>query len=115
MILFILLGIVLGALTVIFALQNVATVTVTFFAWQLTGSLSVVLFVTLIAGVVVSLLVSLPEVIKNHFAVRDMKRKQQALIDENVLLKKQLEDAHHLTQPQTPKPASSNLNGTKLA
>jgi uncharacterized integral membrane protein len=82
-------GIVLGAVTVIFALQNVAPITVSFFSWHITGSLSVVLFSTLVAGAVVSLLFSVPEAIRNYMLFRNLKKQNKVLQDELAALKQQ--------------------------
>lgn len=87
MALFIILGILLGALAVIFALQNVVPITVSFLAWHITGSLAVVLFVALIVGVLVSLLISLPEIVKNHMLFRELKKQNKLLQDELTSLK----------------------------
>ncbi len=88
MILFIILGILLGALAVIFALQNIVPITVAFLSWHITGSLAVILFVAVIVGVVISLLISIPEFFKNYMAFREMKKQNKALQDEIAALKK---------------------------
>lgn len=93
MILFIILGILLGALSVMFALQNIAVITVNFLSWHITGSLSIVLFVAIIAGVLISLLISVPEVIKSHFQFRSLKKQNQTMHDEMEKLKTKLADA----------------------
>jgi lipopolysaccharide assembly protein A len=66
MILSLIIGLILGALFVIFALQNTAIVTITFFSWQLTQPLAFVLLGTLVAGGVVALLVLLPSVMRDE-------------------------------------------------
>lgn len=75
-------GIILGALSVIFALQNVVTITVTFLAWQITGSLALVLLATLISGVVVTILVLLPNLIKDDMYLSVIKQQKKELEDE---------------------------------
>ena len=87
MILFIILGILLGALAVIFALQNIMTITVAFLSWHITGSLAVILFVALIAGVLTSLLISLPGLFKNYMLFCELKKQNKALQDELALYK----------------------------
>ncbi|MDO8451331.1 MAG: LapA family protein [bacterium] len=67
------LGILLGAVSVIFALQNTAIITVKFFAWQFEGSLAFILLLTVTMGVLISLLMVLPESIKNYFRYRGLK------------------------------------------
>ena len=82
MILFIILGAILGAISVIFVLQNVAVVTVSFFTWHITGSLALVLFATLLSGIVIALLVLLPSVIRDDLQLSAAKREKKALEDE---------------------------------
>ncbi len=93
MILFIILGILLGALAVVFALQNVIPVTVGFLSWEITGSLSVVLFAAIVAGALISLLISVPEAIKNYVNYRSMKKQNIALREELETTKRYLTDA----------------------
>ncbi len=75
MLLFLILGLLIGALAVIFALQNVAVITVTFLVWQVTGSLAVVLLIAMVAGMVMSILVSVPEVIKDQMKIRELNKR----------------------------------------
>ncbi len=83
------LGIVLGAATVIFALQNVAPVTVTFFAWQLSGSLALILILTAAAGLLIALLMMLPEIIAAHFRYKSLE-KVNAKLEEDLRKQKEL-------------------------
>ena len=82
MILSLVLGIVLGAVTVIFALQNVAVITVTFMTYQVTAPLALVLLATLLSGVLFSILIILPSLIRDTFYIRTMKKEKRALEDE---------------------------------
>ena len=66
MLFFLILGLLLGATSVVFALQNVTVVTVTFFTWQAQGSLSIILLLALMSGVLVCILISIPEIIKGQ-------------------------------------------------
>ena len=54
----------LAILTVIFALQNPIPVGVTFLLWKFEGSLALVLISTFALGVLVSLLISIPAILK---------------------------------------------------
>lgn len=67
--LFLILGIVLGIIAVLFVLQNTGLVTVVFASWQLEGSLALILILTLITGIVVTLLVLLPSFIEDALAL----------------------------------------------
>jgi uncharacterized integral membrane protein len=70
MLLLLILGLLIGALSVVFALQNIAVITVTFLAWQVTGSLAVILLVAMVAGMIMSIFVSIPEVMKDQRKIK---------------------------------------------
>ncbi|NTU57136.1 MAG: LapA family protein [Anaerolineales bacterium] len=61
-------ALVISVIAVIFALQNPDPVTVSFLAWEVDGSLSLVLLVTLAIGAVIGLLVLAPSTIKHTLA-----------------------------------------------
>lgn len=79
MIIFLILGLILGSLSVVFALQNVVPITITFFVWQVEGSLALVLLLALLTGVIICGLVSIPEVIRNHMRFKALKKEIAAL------------------------------------
>lgn len=79
MIIFLIFGLILGALSVIFALQNIIPITVTFFAWQVEGSLSLILLLALLTGVIICGLLSIPEVIRNHIRFTTLKNQKKDL------------------------------------
>ena len=62
-------------LAVIFAVQNVDVVPISFLVWQTEGSLALVLLLALVIGVVIGLLVTLPTRIK--FSHQLSKRKKE--------------------------------------
>jgi lipopolysaccharide assembly protein A len=88
MIILFIIGLILGAVTIIFALQNIEVITVTFFSWQLTGSLALILSLAVIAGIIITLLLLLPGSIENYFKYRNLKKENQKLEEE---LRKQKE------------------------
>ena len=90
MIILFILGLLLGGSAVIFALENVTVITVTFFHWQITGSLALILISTLVTGVFVTLLLLLPESISNYF-------RSKALIKEIERLEEELRKQKTLT------------------
>ena len=90
MIIFFILGIALGGISVVFVLQNITPITVTFFTWHLTGSLSAVLISAIMAGVLITLLILLPESIRNYFQYKSLLRENKKLHED---LKKQIEIA----------------------
>ena len=76
------LGIILGALSVTFALQNIAVITVSFFHWQLSGSLSLILLLAVLMGVLITLLIILPESIRNYFKYKNLQHENKKLADD---------------------------------
>lgn len=98
MIILFILGLALGAVAVVFALQNVAVITVTFFAWQLTGSLALILSLAIGMGVLVTILMILPGSIDNYFRYKRLKKENTRLEEE---LRKQRE-LHHFSEKTPP-------------
>jgi putative membrane protein len=68
-------ALVIAALAVIFAVQNVATVTITFLAWKVTGSLSIVLLVTLVMGTVIGLLALAAPAVKGRISASSHRKR----------------------------------------
>ncbi|MDD5050114.1 MAG: LapA family protein [Candidatus Pacebacteria bacterium] len=103
------LGLLLGGVAVVFALQNIAIVTVTFFNWKLEGSLAVILLLALSAGVVTALLIVLPGSIDNYFRQRALKKENQKLAE---ALRKQKElTVFAKNTPPTPEAIASIEHG----
>ena len=65
-----------AVMAVIFAVQNVEVVPISFLFWQTEGSLALVLLLALVTGVVIGLLVTLPTRIK--FSRESSRRKKEA-------------------------------------
>jgi putative membrane protein len=65
----------LAILTVIFALQNPVPVGVTFLIWKFEGSLALVLISTFALGVIVSLLISIPAIVKRRSTISNQTKK----------------------------------------
>lgn len=65
----------LAILTVIFALQNPIPVGVTFLLWKFEGSLALVLISTFALGVLVSLLISIPAIVKRRSAIANQSKR----------------------------------------
>ena len=84
-------GLILGAITIVFDLQNSALVTVYFFNWQWESSMSVMLTLTFFAGIAMTCLMLLPETISSYFQYRRLKKENIALAEE---LRKQKELTH---------------------
>jgi uncharacterized integral membrane protein len=88
MIIPLIIGLLLGSISVIFALQNIEVTTVRFFTWQIEGSLTLILLMALLSGVLVTLLILLPESVRNYFRYRKLKKENSRLEEE---LRKQKE------------------------
>ena len=87
-------GIILGAAVVIFALQNLAPVMVTFLGWSFEGSIALIVILSLFAGIVISLLFSLSSFIKGMITESKLKGHNEALRKELDQHKVMLEDAN---------------------
>ncbi len=89
MIILFVVGLILGGLSVVFALQNVAVITVTFFSWQLTGSLALILLLAMASGVLITMLLTLPEFVSGYMRYKNLK-KLNAELEENLRKQKEL-------------------------
>lgn len=88
MIIFFVIGLLLGVFAVIFALQNIAIITITFFSWQLTGSLALILLLAITSGILIAILLLLPEFVNNYFKYKNLQKENKKLEEE---LRKQKE------------------------
>lgn len=79
---FIILALGIAIIAVVFALQNLAMVTVSFLFWSIDASLALVLLVTLAAGVLISFLASLPGLVKGKWTASGTKKKLSMLESE---------------------------------
>jgi lipopolysaccharide assembly protein A len=90
---FIIIALLIAIVAVVFALQNLVTVSVSFLFWSLHGSLALVLLVTLLVGVLISLLASLPGLVRGRMAASSQKKKLAALESERSLYQQKAEAA----------------------
>ena len=107
MILFLLLGAILGGLSVIFVLQNVVPITVTFLTWQIEGSLAVILFLAVMSGIGIALLVLLPGLIRDEWRYSALKKEKKEVEDELQTTRKVITEvaARPVVVEQAPPPA----------
>ena len=96
-IIYLILALLIAVVAVIFALQNTMTVTIAFFAWETTGSLSLVLLVTLLIGILIGWLFAAPSLVKHTFRASGSRKRIGAL-------EKELED-HKAKLSELQKPA----------
>ncbi len=100
MLFLLILGIILGATSVMFALQNVTVVTVSFFAWQVTAPLALILLSTILSSVIVTLLMLLPSLIQEAMYVKTLKLQKREVEDEF--------SAYRAGQPVPPESAAAH-------
>lgn len=79
MILLVIVGLTMAILAVLFAFQNAAIVTINFGVWQLEQSLAIVLIATLGLGILISILLSLPTILKQRWRNSQQKSKISSL------------------------------------
>ncbi len=82
MFLFLILGVLIGILAVIFAVQNIVPVTVTFLSWQVEGSMAFIIAAAIVTGLLISILVSIPEIVANYFTLKELRKRNKALVSE---------------------------------
>ena len=90
--LMLILGIVFASGAVVFALQNTAIVAVSLAAWQVEGSLALVLLVTLGLGVLIAGLISSPAMISRQWATVRLRRQVVELENEVVKHQKRIDE-----------------------
>lgn len=88
------LGLVLGAAAVIFAIQNITPVSIAFLGWQFEGSVALIIILALIAGLILSILFSIPSFIKNKIHTSKLRSDNAKLQGELEEHKRSLADAH---------------------
>ncbi len=88
---FLILGVLLGAASVVFLLQNDMPVTVMFFNWQFDGSLAIVLMLAMCSGILVTTLLLVPSFVRDEFRLSKLRRQNTKLEDELVSAQKELE------------------------
>lgn len=96
MFIFLLLGAIIGALSVVFVAQNTTPISVTFLSWEIEGSLAVILTLTFVGGVLMTALFSIPGLISDWVESARLRRRIKSLEDE-LAAAKELEAAHAAT------------------
>lgn len=76
-------GLIIGALSVVFALQNVFPVTVNFLNWDLTASLALIVSISIFAGFVIGILITAPSSIVKTFAISRLQKENKKLAEES--------------------------------
>lgn len=83
-------GIIMGAAVVVFALQNVQTVMVTFLGWGFEGSVALIVILALLAGIIISWLMAIPSLLKGMVTESRLRGHNDALHRELEIHKQKL-------------------------
>ncbi|RUM87595.1 MAG: DUF1049 domain-containing protein [Thermodesulfatator sp.] len=89
---YLILAALLGVLIAAFAIQNAAPVAVRFLVWQFESSLAVIVILSLLAGMVLIFLISLPGRFKRRKELYDKNRRISELEKQLAELEKRLSD-----------------------
>lgn len=81
-ILSLLLGFLLGAAALLFALQNTEVVALRFLGWQFASSLALLVLAALTTGVLISILASVPSFIGSSLRIMSLKKENRRLAQE---------------------------------
>jgi len=72
---YLILALAIAVLAVIFAVQNTDPVSVDFIIWQFNSSLALVMIISMLIGVLISILLSSPSMVKNSWTIRKLNKK----------------------------------------
>ena len=87
MFIFLLLGAIIGAFSVVFVAQNTMPISVTFLSWQIEGSLAVVLTITFVCGVLMTALFSIQGLISDWVESSRLRRRIKVLEEDLAKMK----------------------------
>ncbi len=94
---FLVIGLLVGGVAVIFILQNIIPITVHFFNWEMNGSLALILILSILTGAVLSALSCLPDMINNYFEINNLKKRVKELEAQVDNYKKSIDDLSRRT------------------
>jgi uncharacterized integral membrane protein len=89
-----LLGFILGAGAIIFALQNTEVVALTFMGWQFESSLALLVIVTVAVGMLIAMLAFIPSALSGSLRIMTLKRENKKLVQELEAKEQALLHAH---------------------
>jgi uncharacterized integral membrane protein len=93
MVFYLILALIIIALAVVFAVENMTAVTIAFMTWTIHTNLAVALMVALGVGVVIALLFSMPGMVRSGLNNSGQKKKLSKLEAERDKFKQQTEDS----------------------
>ncbi len=82
MILSLLIGFILGAAALLFALQNTEVVSLVFMGWQFQSTLALLVLVSVGVGILMSVFASIPSAMASYFRVRILEKNNKNLVSE---------------------------------
>lgn len=95
-------GFVLGAATLFFALQNTEVVSLTFLMWQFESSLALLVILSVTMGVLISILASIPSALSASFKMMSLKKENRKLVQEVDAHREALTAVASAAEPQAP-------------
>jgi len=93
------LSLIIGSISVVFAIQNVFSVTVSFLFWDITASLSLIVLISVLVGLLIAVLLIVPRNIKNAFTISRLKKENKKMKKEFDLLKEKEEKIVKVVTP----------------
>jgi len=93
MFIFLILGAIIGALSVVFFLQNTEIISVMFLSFEIESSLAVILAAAFVGGILTTVLLSLPSLISDWLEGARLQRRIRQLENELFESKKREEEA----------------------
>lgn len=81
MIITLILGLILGGISVIFITQNTTVITINFLSYQLESSLALVIIASILMGVLITLIFSIPTIIRDQIKYSALRKQNKNLED----------------------------------
>lgn len=103
------LALLLALIVTVFAVQNFDTVEVNFLTWNLTGSLALVLLLTLSAGIAIGILVSAPTSLRRRRELGGLKKNMRKMEKELAMARQAP------SEPTSPKVETGEPESTESA
>jgi uncharacterized integral membrane protein len=76
---FFFLALLIALIVTIFAVQNIDAVDITFITWRLSGSLALVLIITLILGILIGVMIMMPSAFRRRLQISGLRKQIQRL------------------------------------
>lgn len=82
MFIFLIIGLLVGGLVMVFAVQNITTISVTFLTWHIDLPLALIVVLSIFIGMIISYTLSLAGVWKRSSQISKLKKNNEVLKDE---------------------------------